>query len=130
MTTPDPRRERIRIENVNHPGRSTTVDATMYHAMRTALLSVLPAARPGLTQAQMLGAVVKVLPDDLFPGGEKAGWWAKSVQLDLEAKGEITREISSPLRWHRLEEAARPSLTRTSRDGGSPHLRNGGARKP
>jgi hypothetical protein len=29
------------------------------------------------------------------------GWWAKTVQLDLEAKGIITREKIRPLRLHR-----------------------------
>jgi hypothetical protein len=95
---------RVTIENVNHPGTSSTVDAGMYHAMRAALLEVLPAGMPGLTEAEMRDAIVPHLPDDLFPGGAKAGWWAKSVQLDLEAKGVISREPSKPLRWHRNAE--------------------------
>jgi hypothetical protein len=92
---------RVRIENVNHPGSSTTVDAGMYNAMREALLAVLPTTTPGLTEAQMRQAVTPQLPEALFPGGARAGWWAKAVQLDLEAKGLITREIIRPLRWHR-----------------------------
>lgn len=92
---------RVTIENVNHPGRTSTADAGMYYAMREAMLKVLPPAAPGLTQDQMRDAVAPHLPADLFPGGAKAGWWAKSVQLDLEAKGLIARESSSPLRWHR-----------------------------
>jgi hypothetical protein len=93
---------RIAIENVNHPGQSSTVDATMYGAMRTALLGALPAHAPGLTQAEMLEALKPRLPEELFPGGDKAGWWAKSVQLDLEAKDVIEREQTTPLRWHRV----------------------------
>jgi hypothetical protein len=92
---------RVIIENVNHPGKTSTVDAGMYHAMRDALLGVLPPGAPGLTQAEMRVAVVPRLPVELFPGGAKAGWWSKSVQLDLEAKGVIARESSTPLRWHR-----------------------------
>lgn len=130
MTTSETRPQRIRIENINHPGKSTPVDAGMYGAMRTALLSILPGAAPGLTESQMRDAALKILPQDLYPDGDKAGWWAKAVQLDLEAKGEIARELSRPLRWHRLETPMRPPITRTSRDGGSPHLRNGGVRKP
>lgn len=38
---------RFTIENVNHPGRTSTADAGMYHAMRDALLKVLPAGAPG-----------------------------------------------------------------------------------
>ena len=92
---------RIRIENVNHPGTSTTVDAGLYNAMREALLEVLPDAAPGLTESQLRQAVLPKLPEALFPGGERAGWWTKAVQLDLEAKGLIDRERSRPLRWHR-----------------------------
>jgi len=94
---------RVTIENVNHPERTSTADAGMYHAMRDTLLKVLPTAAPGLTQAEMQDAVVPRLPDDLFPRGAKAGWWSKTVQLDLEAKGVIAREPSKPLRWHRNE---------------------------
>jgi hypothetical protein len=91
---------RVRIENINHPGSSTTVDAGLYNAMREALLAVLPAAAPGMTESQMRQAVRPKLPEDLFPGGARAGWWSKAVQLDLEAKGLIDREPSRPLRWH------------------------------
>jgi len=92
---------RVAIENVNHPGSSSNVDAILYYAMREALLKVLPPDAPGLTEAEFRDAVLPHLPDDVFPGGAKAGWWSKSVQLDLEAKGLIARERSTPLRWHR-----------------------------
>jgi hypothetical protein len=106
MTKPDSGRQpgRIAVENVNHPGSSSTVDAGMYQAVRAALLTVLPAQAPGLTQAEMVHALLPHLPVDLFPGGAKAGWWSKTVQLDLEAKGAIAREHSTPLRWHRNSE--------------------------
>jgi hypothetical protein len=73
----------------------------MYRAMREAMLALLPADAPGLTRDQLLEALPPVLPEDLFPGGARAGWWSKAVQLDLEAKGVIARESSRPLRWHR-----------------------------
>lgn len=92
---------RVTVENVNVLGYTTRVNATMYNAMRRALLAVLPAAAPGLTQNEMRDAVVSHLPEELFPGGAKVGWWAKSVQLDLEAKQVIVREPTKPLRWHR-----------------------------
>jgi hypothetical protein len=94
---------RVTVENVNVPGRTTTVDAGKYDAMRDALLAVLPSEPPGLTQNEMLEAVVAHLPEDLFPGGAKAGWWSKTVQLDLEAKGVVEREPVKPLRWHRRD---------------------------
>lgn len=92
---------RVTVQNVNVPGYTTTVDAAMYRAMHRALVKVLPARPPGLTQAEMIGAVVPLLPRDLFPGGAKAGWWAKTVQLDQEAKGTIVRDTGKPLRWRR-----------------------------
>jgi hypothetical protein len=92
---------RVVVENVNIPGKSRLVDAAKYQAMRRTLLKVVPPRSPGFTQAEMSRAVLPHLPADLFPGGAKAGWWLKTVQLDLEAKGIIAREKTKPLRWHR-----------------------------
>lgn len=64
---------RITVQNVNVPGYTSTVDAGMYEAMRKALFKVLPKKAPGLTQSEMMAAVVPHLPQDLFPGGAKAG---------------------------------------------------------
>lgn len=77
------------------------MNAANYQAMRRALLKVLPPRSPGLTQAEMFRAVLPHLPSGLFPGGAKAGWWMKTVQLDLEAKRIVAREKAKPLRWHR-----------------------------
>ncbi len=96
-------KELVTVQNVNVPGAERGVDAQKYHAMREALTAVLPATAPGLTQAEMVEAAIPHLPEALFPGGTKAGWWAKTVQLDLEAKGVIIREPTKPLRWHRVE---------------------------
>lgn len=93
--------DKITVENVNVPGYTSRVDAGMYQAMRRALLLVLPSMAPGLTQNEIRVAVVPHLPMDLFPGGAKAEWWAKCVQLDLEAKRVLVREQTKPLRWHR-----------------------------
>ena len=93
--------EKIEVENVNHPGTAQRVDAAMYQAMKRALLKVLPKAAPGLTVAEIGKAVRPHLPEDLYPGGAKAGWWMKAVQLDLEAKGIIKREKVSPIRLRR-----------------------------
>jgi dihydrofolate reductase len=94
-------RAMVTVQNVNVPGHSARVDAAKYEAMRSALLKVLPPGPPGLTQAQMFAAVKPHLPTALFPGGAKSGWWAKTVQLDLEAKRLVSREATKPLRWHR-----------------------------
>jgi hypothetical protein len=92
------------VQNIMSPGHIMQVDGIKYEAMRQALLKVLPRKAPGLTQAEMRNAVPAHLPDAEFPGGAKAGWWMKCVQLDLEAKKVIERDLSSkPLRWHRLK---------------------------
>ena len=88
------------VENVNTPGRTNRVNAAKYDDMRRAMETALPHAAPGLTQSEMIGAIKPHLSQDLFPGGKTSGWWAKTVQLDLEAKGLLIREATKPLRWH------------------------------
>ena len=92
---------RVTVENVNIPGHTTRVEKSKYGAVKKAMLKALPRTAPGLTQAEMVKAVKAYLPADLFPGGAKAGWWTKTVQLDLEAKGLVVRGASSPLHWRR-----------------------------
>lgn len=93
--------DRVEIENFTSPGKTYRVDRAKYEAMRGALLKVLPDNAPGLSVAEAKAALLPLLPDALFPGGDKAGWWLKAAQLDLEAKGAIVREPSKPLRLHR-----------------------------
>jgi len=90
--------ETIEVENVNIPGNVRSVDADMYDAMKRAFLKVLPKTSPGLTLAEIRERLISHLPEKLYPGGAKAGWWAKTVQLDLEAKGIIARDKTRPLR--------------------------------
>ncbi len=164
--------DKITVENVNTPRRTTNVNAAKYGVMKTAFLKVLPDCSPGLNQqmsnrrffrgakaatarataskrvflpcgqantlllpalthssagartlcsaslpiaatwpdsaarpsgSKEIHAKVKAhLPDDPFPGGQTSGWWAKTVQLDLEAKGMVVREQVKPLRWHQV----------------------------
>ena len=93
--------EKIEIENVNTPGRTTRVDAAKYHAMRDALLHVLPDGDEGITAKAAVEKCKAHLPDELFPGGKAAGWWQKTVQLDLEAKGLVRRLPNKPLTFAR-----------------------------
>ena len=95
-------RKMVEVENVNHPGQAKLVDAVMYAAMRRAFLKILPKTPPGLTVEEIYSRMATQLPKNLFPGGAKAGWWAKTVQLDLEAKGIIAREKTRPLRLRRV----------------------------
>ena len=97
MPTPS---DRIEVRNITSPNHLSHVDRAKYTAMRTALLAVLPKTAPGLTVAQAQAALLPLLDPDHFPGGAKAGWWMKAVQLDLETKGSVARENTKPLRWH------------------------------
>jgi hypothetical protein len=98
---PDTTPAKIEIQNVLSPGHVTRVDAPKYHAMKQAMMIVLPSDSPGLIAAELGVAILPHLPQDLFPGGARAGWWKKAVQLDLEAKGVIVREATKPLRWRK-----------------------------
>jgi hypothetical protein len=89
---------RVVVENVNVPGYRSRVDGDKYADMKQALLTVLRGSA-GLTQAEMISAVVPHLSQTLFPGGAKSGWWVKCVQLDLEAKQIMVRDGGKPLRW-------------------------------
>lgn len=93
--------DKVAVKNVNHPGQVRYVDAARYAAIRRAFVAIMPKASPGLTPEETLERVLAHLPD-LFPGGAGAGWWAKTVQLDLEAKGVIARTKTRPLRLHKV----------------------------
>jgi hypothetical protein len=95
-----PESEKIAIENFTSPGHVVNVDRAKYIAMQGALLSVLPAVAPGITAGEAKQKLLPLLPQELFPGGAKAGWWQKAAQLDLEAKGRIVRQNTKPLRFH------------------------------
>ncbi|WP_394690289.1 DUF6958 family protein [Hoeflea sp.] len=90
--------DKITVENINHPSKSERVNAGKYLAMRSAMLAVLTESAEPLDTKAIGRAVKPLLPDDLFPGGATSGWWIKTVQLDLEAKGILTRTATKPLR--------------------------------
>lgn len=94
--------EKIDVENVGQPGKTYRVDAAKYAEMHARFLAILPSAAPGLTVAQINDAVRPTLDPVLFPGGETCGWWVKTVQLDLEAKGVIKRGPKSPVSLWRV----------------------------
>ena len=89
---------KIIIESATSPGFIQRVDRAKYLAMHDALITVLPVEAPGITVAEAKAALLPRLSGDLFPGGAKAGWWLKAVQLDLEAKGAIARGPGRPVR--------------------------------
>ena len=94
--------DRTEVRNISSPHHITHVDRAKYMAMHDALLAVLPTDPPGMTPAQAQTALLPHLDPTLFPGGAKAGWWLKCVQLDLEFKGVIARAAKPPVRLHRV----------------------------
>jgi hypothetical protein len=92
---------KIEVWNVTSPHHKVRVDAGKYHAMKDVMLRLLPNAAPGMTPAELLAAMQPHLPQDIWPGGDKAGWWMKCVQLDLEARGVLARAPKAPVRLWR-----------------------------
>ena len=49
----------------------------------------------------MMALMKKALPAREW--GTTQGWWANTVQLDAEARGEVIRDGGKPLRWRRVK---------------------------
>jgi len=92
---------KIEIENVISPDRTKFVDREKYLVVRDALLAILPWQSPGMTEAQAKQALMPQMPEELFPSGDKLGWWLGAVRLDLEAKCIVFREDTRPKRYYR-----------------------------
>lgn len=90
----------IEVRSPNVAAYRRNVDEGKYLAMRTAVLRVMPARAPGLTQAELFALVAAHVDAALFPDDKKRQWWAKTVQMDLECRGALVREVVKPLRWH------------------------------
>ena len=93
-------KETVEVENVITRGSRRRVDAAKYEAMKQAMLAILPDSAPGFSVSEIRAAALPLLPEDLFPGGDKAGWWIKCVQLDLEAKS-VLKRTEKPVRLYR-----------------------------
>ena len=92
--------DKVEVENVNVPGQVTRVDAAKYNAMKAAMMQIM--GDEPMTAKAIKEASKAHLPEDLFPGGATAGWWQKSVQLDLEAKGILKRHDTKPLTFSKV----------------------------
>ncbi len=94
---------KVEVRSLFSKSYRANVDAAKYNAMKAALLAVLPAKGPGLTQSEMFAAVRRKVSTTQFPGTTHM-WWVKCVQLDLEARGRLKREADAkPLRWRRAK---------------------------
>lgn len=86
----------IKAQNVNHPGYTENLNQEKYTLVREAILTSLPANGDSLKFNDLLEKVdtllkEKQVPQHLFPKPGSVGWYTKTVQLDLEARGEIER---------------------------------------
>lgn len=90
--------EMVEVRNVNHPDYRGRVNAAKYNATKAAICAAL-AGSSGMTQTELKEAAKPHLPPDLFPAGKTAGWWCKTVQLDLEARGNMGRTRTKPLKF-------------------------------
>jgi hypothetical protein len=100
----------MKLQNAN--GKiGPVVNPEKFESMRAALLSVLPPDGPGLTFDEFCALVEPVVPRGFFPDMGSVRWYAKSVQLHLEAVGEVRRDYRSrPLRFRRVDGAAATAL--------------------
>ena len=93
--------EKYLMENAVSPDHKVRVDTARFMAMKEAVLAVLPSEAPGITPAELRERIAPILSQEHFPGGEKAGWWMKGVQLDLEYKGLIARGSTKPVKIYK-----------------------------
>jgi len=78
---------KVEISNVNAPGRAATVDAEKYQAIKAAILKVTPKKAPGITASEMVEMVKPLLPEKLWPKGEKVGWWQQDSAVGPRGQG-------------------------------------------
>ncbi len=62
------------------------------------MLSFLWRVKKPVSFDELFNGAWKVLPNALFPSENKARWYAKVVQRDLETSGRIERLPEPPLR--------------------------------
>lgn len=105
VATNDSATATIEVRTPNKKGYVGRVNRDKYEAMRDVLLRVLPSREPGVTQSEMMAAVLAEADKSVFPK-TTAMWWAKSVQLDLEAQGLVVRDGGKPLRWRKARDKA------------------------
>lgn len=85
----------IQARNVNHPAHRQNLKAEKYKLIREAMLHALPtdewmtfSALEAKVRARL---AEQAAPPSLFPKPGSVRWYVKTVQLDLEARGEIER---------------------------------------
>jgi hypothetical protein len=67
------------------------IDRTVYEAFRKAILKIVPASGDGLPFRDLAPRVASRLPGAVRDSIGSVNWYATTVKLDLEARGEIER---------------------------------------
>ncbi len=81
----------MKTKNVNKGSRGFTVTAEKYERIRKAILASVPRDKEGVSFKEFVASVNGRVPKELFPKQGSVSWYAKVVQLDLEANGLIER---------------------------------------
>lgn len=84
MSDPD---ELVKIKCMTSPEWSDRVNKIKYIAKRDVFLPALPTKARNMTVAEAKAELLPNLSDQVFPSGEKAGWWLTAVQFYLDAQG-------------------------------------------
>ena len=72
----------------------------------TTIMTDLLSIKLSEKESELITDVLLALMKQALPASEwgtTQGWWAKTVQLDAEARGEVTRDGGKPLRWKRVK---------------------------
>lgn len=101
----------VEAQNVNHPDHRQNLKTEKYNLIRDAMLAVLPSFASGESMAfaeleKKVRAYLeeREVPSSLFPKPGSVRWYTKTVQLDLEARGEIERlPEKSPIRLRKRD---------------------------
>jgi hypothetical protein len=74
------------------PGKAMPrIDRAVYGAFRQAILEAVPASGDGLPFRELAPRVASLLPRTAREQIGSVSWYATTVKLDLEARGEIER---------------------------------------
>jgi uncharacterized protein DUF6958 len=93
----------MQLKTISTGKTGALVDPEKYDRVRAAILQTLPATDDGMTWAELCERIAPLLPESIFRHMGTVRWYAKAVQLDMEAKGEIVRlSDSRPIRLKRV----------------------------
>jgi len=98
------REEKILCKTPTLGKKPTRIEKWKYHAIRKAILRVLPRTGEGLLFMDLSGEVKKKLSKDIRQKMGSVSWYTPTVKLALEVRGEIKRVPGSkPQRLKRTE---------------------------